>query len=112
NHVRIEKQSPSTNQQLAPTEARIQPEQQLASIKPLDEQQSETLSQTTLPDAPAEPAPTDNTVTLNGWQFPGFIAQPQAAQPEETAPPSPTTEQDAQCQAMPSPGQPIDPQQA
>jgi len=112
-HVRTEKQTSATNGQSAPTEAHAQPEQQRADIKPLDEQQSETLLQKTLPAAPAEPATTDNTVTLNGWQFPGFIARSQTTQPEETAAPSDATmEQDAHCQAMPPLGQLVDPQQA
>jgi DNA mismatch repair protein MutL len=112
-HVRTEKQAVGTNNLSKSTEARVQPEQQMAGTEPSEEQQSETVAQKTLPDAPTEPASTDNTVTLNGWQFPSFIARPQTTQPEETTVPSePATEQDASCQSMPALGQPVDPHQA
>jgi DNA mismatch repair protein MutL len=106
-HVRVEKQTSATNDQSASTTAHAQPEQQQAGIAAADEPRSETLSH-----APAQPSTAGDTVTLNGWQFPGFIARSQTTQPEEKSPPSPTVEQDAHCPTTLPPGQPVDPQQA
>jgi DNA mismatch repair protein MutL len=110
-HVRVETQSSGTNNQSRSTAADVQSEQQQDRIAAADEPRSETVSQKTLPDAPAEPATTGHTVTLNGWQFPGFIARPQTTRPEEKSPPTPAAEPDAPCQTMLPAGQPVAPQQ-
>jgi DNA mismatch repair protein MutL len=108
-HVHVEKQPAATNRQSAPTEARVQTDQQQAGIEPLAGEKSETLSQKTLPDA-AVPSSPNETVTLNGWQFPVFT-RPQTTIPaEEISPSSPITEQDAHHQETPAAGQPVDPQ--
>lgn len=110
-HVRVETQTTATNNQPAPAEERTEPKQQSAAVEPAGEQQSETVWQKTLPDTSAKPASADNTVTLNGWQFPGFIARPPAPQSEETAPPSPAMQPEAHGPALPPLGQSVDPQQ-
>jgi DNA mismatch repair protein MutL len=108
-HVRLEKQKSATNRQSPPTTAQDLPDQQPEEMA--TNARNETLAQQELPSVPIQPVTSSHSVTLNGWQFPGFVARSAATRPEAQMQPAPEGEHDAHSQAPLAAGQAVQPQQ-
>ncbi len=107
-HIRQQTTPPATNTEAAASEEQARPEQQPAKkAEQASRKQEVRAEQGVVPDTPIEATPPAGTVTLNGWQFPGFVDTQQAIQtPDKTQPAPVVPKQDA----LPL-GQQVDPQQ-